>query len=242
MSPRSTHTLHDGCYVQHLLAVHLIGFERGNLVRERLALLQPRGTVDDCAANRLRPAQPGRLKLVQRPERFVVQAQADRDRHSRNVSRNVIHAFVSFRGAGFADLISEAVVRSRSAQDQREAGPPEGSLRLVFWPNLDAKAGCAEDQLRVDADSRFADPQGRPLTDEFERAAGRQRPGPPPQLAVVRTSAAASWPQERPGWFGVSVWPLADDRAAIGELQAHFERGGKAGTPFDSVVQRGTQE
>ena len=135
MSPRSTHTLHDGCYFQHLLAVHLIGFERGNLVSERLALLQPRGTLDDCAANRLRSAQPGRLKLVQRPERFVVQAQADRDRHSRTVSRNVIHAIVSFRAARFANARSQAFghVPALLAGLMRRSSPL-GRLRPVTLP------------------------------------------------------------------------------------------------------------
>src|ERR1051326_7014103 len=108
MSPRSTHALHEGRYLQHFVTVGLVGFECRDLLGERLTLLQPRGAVDDGSPDRFRPAQPGRFKLAQRSERFIVQAQANRHGHTMSVSRYVIQEtlpgyrwwFVSGRSSG----------------------------------------------------------------------------------------------------------------------------------------------
>ncbi len=91
MSPRSTQALHHSCDFQHFLPVGLISFECGDLLGERLASLESRGTVDDRPADSLRPAQPGCFKLVQCAECFVVQAQTNRHSHESSVSQFVIH-------------------------------------------------------------------------------------------------------------------------------------------------------
>ena len=91
MSPRSTQTLHHNRDFQHFLPITLVGFERGDLLGERFAPLQAGGAIDDRPADRLGPAQSGRFKLVQRAQRFVVQAQTNRNSHKESVSRFVIH-------------------------------------------------------------------------------------------------------------------------------------------------------
>jgi hypothetical protein len=91
MSPRSTQALHHGGDFQHFLPVSLVGIECCDLLGEHFAALEPCGAVDDRPADRLGPAQPGSLKLVQRTERFVVQAQTNCYSHKDSVSRFVIH-------------------------------------------------------------------------------------------------------------------------------------------------------
>ena len=91
MSPRSTQTLHYSRDFQHFLPITLVGFERGDLLGERFALLQSGGAIDDRPADRLGPAQSGSFKLVQRAQRFVVQAETNRNSHQEIVSRFVIH-------------------------------------------------------------------------------------------------------------------------------------------------------
>ena len=90
MSPRSTQALHEGRNIQHLPAIRLIGFECCNLVGQGLAPPHARSAVEDCAADRLRPAQPGSLELAQRLGCFIIQAHANRHLHEPSVSHNVI--------------------------------------------------------------------------------------------------------------------------------------------------------
>src|SRR5260370_6211112 len=84
-------------------------------------------------------------------------------------------------------------------------------------------ACCVKGQLGVDADPRFAGPERRPLADELQRPAWRQRPGPPPRELIVRGATAAARSQDRFCRLGVTLWSSAHDLAAIGELQTDLE-------------------
>jgi hypothetical protein len=63
MSPRGTHTLHERRDLEHLSPIVFVSFKRGCLGRKLGPALQATGTVEDRAADCLRPAQAGRLKL-----------------------------------------------------------------------------------------------------------------------------------------------------------------------------------
>jgi hypothetical protein len=98
-----------------------------------------------------------------------------------------------------------------------------GGVRVIFWPELDARAGGVEDQLSVDANPRFADPVHRPLADELQRPGRGQRPDPPLKELRVRAAATTARLQDRPCGFKVTAWSSADGRTAIGELHADRE-------------------
>src|SRR5580704_10336742 len=110
-------------------------------------------------------------------------------------------------------------LRDEEAHRTDGFGPSAG----VLWPQLDAAACRVKDQLRVDADPRFGDPEPGPLADELQWPPGRQRPSPPPRELNV----AADRSQDRPRRLGVGAWSEvespADGLAAIGELQPEVE-------------------
>ena len=123
MSPRSMQTLHHSRDFQHLLPVTLVGFECGDLLGERFPPLQSCGTIDDRPADRLGPAQSGSFELVQRAQRFIVQAQTNRNSHRESVSQFVIH-----------DLSGRWVVSSRATGSWASGRLQPG--RCASWRSL----------------------------------------------------------------------------------------------------------
>ena len=131
MSPRSMQTLHHSRDFQHLLPVTLVGFECGDLLGEHFPPLQSCGTIDDRPADRLGPAQSGRFELVQRAQRFIVQAQTNRNSHEGSVSQFVIHT--SPAGGPSPSCDRELGEQSVAAWTLRQLASPiaaSGSTRL----------------------------------------------------------------------------------------------------------------
>src|SRR5258708_25398381 len=152
MSPRSTHALHELGELAHFSPVIFVGLKSGDLGSQRGTLPEATCAVEDRPAYSLGPADACRLKLRECLQSLGVQANADSRRHTRSVSRSVVHA----KRFPWGPVSAIAGLRPRA----RRPGPRQRSCRGPggrSWPVLSELASLSGPPLPAAFAARLAE-------------------------------------------------------------------------------------